>query len=236
MKLLKLSVFVCGVTMFGIPASVQTVQATIIADFVANYTTPVPATGWAYEWNSLGTIGTPANYTTLLFDPNAFGIGNGAYDVTPGTFPSAPPASYTVLASGFMHPGNGTSQTAFEHYTIAAFTLSSSGITSIINSSIADGDAGGGDGINLFINVNGDAGTTTPFGNGFGATSFNTSLGFLNAGDTVYVAVGAKSTDSNDSTVLSFQLDQLIIPEPSTFALIGLGLFGLWAHRRRAKS
>ena len=51
------------------------------------------------------------------------------------------------------------------------------------------------------------------------------------SGDTVYVAIGSKTADNFDTTNVSYQID--VVPEPLSWGLISVGIFGLLARRRR---
>ena len=103
-----------------------------------------PASGWSYLWNSNGVIGNPANYAALLptSDPNSF-YDNDGVDGIPGSEPGA----YVnvglidpILLGGGQpgaHPGRGSEDIdsgSIERFVIAAFTLQTSGYTSITDS------------------------------------------------------------------------------------------------------
>lgn len=214
-------------------------RAVVVADFAADYTTPTPAAGWAYQWNALGPIGTPANYQNLVFDPAVFG--DGAYVACPGFYPCEPPTDpnqparfLTVYQDGIVHPGSGTAQEPIARYAIVAFTLSTSGFTAIINGSLSDDDPQVNpelfDGVNLLIAVNDNPPVFTTSINNTDETSFNyIPLGNLNAGDTIYVALGANgpegiNNDFNDRAQLLFQIDQG--PAPAGAPVPALSMVG----------
>ena len=58
-------------------------------------------------------------------------------------------------------------------------------------------------------------------------------LGYLDAGTSVWVGVGAKSNNDFDTFVLGYEIYQ--VPEPSILALLGIGLAGVGFTRRRMK-
>jgi len=198
-----------------------TAQSIVIADYGADLASPVPAPGWSYQWNSLGALGNPVNYTDLIVNPGLFG-GFDTYTAEL-TYPSLGPASFLQVfsAAGSVNPGFGTAQDALERYVIAAFTLSTSGPTSIVNGSIIDDqpdDPSGGlfdqDGVNVAIHVNNAPPIFTAGISNGGSTMFGPiDLGDLNAGDTIYVAIGSHgqegvNNDFQDRTLLQYQIEQ----------------------------
>jgi PEP-CTERM motif len=93
-------------------------------------------------------------------------------------------------------------------------------------------DAGGGNGVtfDLFIDgVSAFTSTTLAFNDTIG-TAFNLSA-TVGVGSTVDFVVGAINNDSNDSTGLKVTISQ--VPEPTTLALMGLGLIGMGFNRRK---
>ncbi len=221
----------CSALLFGILATVaHDCRADILlGDYTADFSHPTPAAGWSYWWNEDGAIGNPGNYNPLVADGGAL---NHYGPVANGGWPDPGAGAYTIVAAGFMHPGQGSAQAGFEHFAIAAFTLSTSGQTFLTNIAVADTD-NGADGITIFWNVDGQPGFTNTVPNlgSFSLASFD--FGILSAGQTIYFGIGSQGTDGNDSTNVQFQITQ--VPEPSTWALAGLSTLGMgsWLRRRR---
>jgi hypothetical protein len=90
------------------------------------------------------------------------------------------------------------------------------------------------DGLDLRIYVNSSptpvfSGITSPGQNS--SLSFAPSLGNLNAGDTIYVAIGPRDIDSFDAFALEYGIEftDRVIPEPTTLVgsmLLALGWLG----------
>ena len=193
----------------------------VITTFQDAFQLTTPAPGWAYLWNDSGPIGDPANYTPLL--PNSLGTyAVGGVESIPG--PS--PGSWTnfTLSMGVPtgHPGEGALQPSsggIERYAIAAYTLTGSGQIAVWDGWLRNSNpslSGSTDGLNLKIFVNTESsprltgGTPAGYDNIF---EFNVGLGDLQAGDTIYVAVGSKDDDSYDGFQLRY--DIVTAPEPS---------------------
>ncbi len=196
-----------------------------IADYRDDFNPNTPSEGWAYLWNRDGVIGNTANYTALLstgsgYDSNGV---NGLPDPLPGRF--------VTLTQNFGHPGPAPAQgVGFDVHAIAAFTVDQAGEVFIANSnlSMTNGNrAVGSDTLALLIHVNN--GPAIFQQSGFDSTTFDISLGELETGDTVFVAIGPNGSDFFDGFALDFSLlQEEAVPEPSSWALllIGLGLSG----------
>jgi hypothetical protein len=213
--------------------------AALITSFQDAFQLSMPAAGWSYLWNSGGEIGNPANYTALL--PNSNGVyTSGGVD----TFPAPNPAGVVnfdfVGGSPGGHPGLGSAQAGsggIERFAIAAYTLANSELVAIQNSLVVTTNPNSGgstDGLNVKVFLNNSAtpvvSTTTLPGVGSTAT-FNGPLGPLNAGDTIYVAIGSRDEDLFDSFQLHY--DVVSVPEPHAAATIVIGLLGWLSFRSR---
>jgi hypothetical protein len=156
----------------------------VVADYSDDFqTSPGPASGWQYLWNNNGAFGDAANYSAMPVDGTAYR-----------------PASeqYLNLRSGSGHPGPGTDNgVPFDRYPIAAYTVLSDGNYSIENSFLNRGNTSG-DGVGVMLHV----GTTvTQIGSVAAASTgdFDTSLGFLTAGTTIYIGVSPDGPGSGSS-------------------------------------
>ena len=192
-------------------------QAAVVAWFQADMRPGSPALGWEYLWNKNGPIGNPANYSPLLPTTNSSyyydadgvdglpGAGEPAAYVYLGVldpsrpFPGAPGG---VPGHGYLQPGTD----GIERFAIAAYTLASTGLTSIVASQLLNADESR-DGLHLLVYAGNDAlpqiDTYTAPGQGNYVT-FDTALGWRTAGDTIYVAVGANGDDFFDTFRLSY--------------------------------
>ena len=209
----------------------STGSAAVVADFVADYQEPAPAAGWAYQWNANGMPGgqvDPSGWANLIFNGD-FYDSNGQ----PG-LPDPAPASFVLVDSGFVHPGQGAAQAGAEYAAITSYTLGTGGPTSVINLSATDQNAGGGTGAAVVVaTVVGNTYTqvyANAWPNGGGVTEASIPLGTLSAGDRVIVAVAANGDDAFDGTFLGYQID--VVPEPAALSLLGLGGFALLGRRR----
>ena len=152
-----------------------------------------PTTAGTDLWNATGPIGTAANYAPLQW---CAGLIPSLSYTTDGTsnFPTPNNGGYTRIASMGGHPGEGAAQTTdnIDRFTIAAYTVQAgqAGTYGIAGSSLTFQDPAAV-GVILRVYVNNTQKARFIFMSGGASTNFDTPLGALNAGDTVYVAVGA---------------------------------------------
>ena len=136
------------------------------------------------------------------------------------------------LGEGWGHPGRpaGTpTGNKWARFAIAAYTIQANvGPVNIIDSSILVSSSFS-DGVELRVYVNDSLKTSFIQAGGSPAAAFNISLGSLNTGDKVYVAVGANNSDAGDTFNLSYKL----VPEPATLVLLAIGGVLAGAGRRR---
>ncbi|MCS7306278.1 MAG: autotransporter-associated beta strand repeat-containing protein, partial [Thermoguttaceae bacterium] len=162
--------------------------------------------GWDYMWNSGGPIGTATNYTSLQWS-----TGLSVYNYDGGSpWPRGEPAAYVHLAGSGGHPGRGSTQSGgvgntIDRYAIAAYTVQSGeqGHVYLANGSIAVA-SGGSNGVEVRVYVNDTLRFSRVQLGGAPTGYFGGYLGYLNAGDKVYVAVGPNNSDGAD-TFSSFQ-------------------------------
>jgi hypothetical protein len=223
------------------------VRGALITSFQDALQPVSPAPGWAYLWNSAGPIGNPANYTPLLPSPVAANF----YTSDGGIVRPAPPPGAFIsigLQGGLPggHPGMGASQAGsggIERYCIAAYTLTSPDRIAIVNGWMRNPNPNSGgstDGVALRIFVNNDpsprliSGTPPKFDS---TTTFSIALGDLNAGDTIYVAMGPNNEDLFDSFQLRY--DIVAVPEPGVVCSVAIAaglvsILGLRFERRKS--
>lgn len=194
------------------PGAVNVVpDSIVVADYVDDFRTGSPAEGWQYLWNQNGPFGDVANYSEMTWHSWRYHPHTGGDDNL----------SSVYLGATFGHPGHGVDDAAasgIDRYAIAAFTVTEGGEYAISNSQLnRTGEFG--DGVDVSIHTTGNAVTqllqvspeNAATGTLEGAGTFDTNLGLLNAGDTVYVAVGPDglangSTNGNDGFGWDFSI------------------------------
>lgn len=212
-------------------------SAAIVTTFEGSMQPGTPAAGWQYLWNRDGAMGNPSNYAPLrpTGSPYYFYDADGADGLPGAGDPAAfvyfgvldPSRPYPADTPG-GHPAHGYTQAgtnAIERFAIAAFTLPTTGFVSILDSELENADTSL-DGLHLQVYVGNDP---TPLvdtytASGLGSLiTFDGALGFRNAGDTIYVAIGANGDDFYDTFRLAYSIDIAAVPEPSTLVVVGSG-------------
>lgn len=185
-----------------------------VAGYRTDFRTGSPAPGWSYLWNAGGPITDPANYQSLNWSPTINRYSVNGFPVSPDNSSTLFP--YGGLTSSGGHPGRGSTQGAtYDRYPIAAYTAKIAGYYGINNSFVTSSDsrANGGQVMVFTETLTGTSGGTTTFTQKFsglyvggGTLNFNQNVGYLNAGDTIYVAVGPNTSDSYDSFTMDFNI------------------------------
>lgn len=161
-----------------------------VADYQDDFGGPT-ANGWEYLWNGGGAMGNDANYAPLAWNGTYYdgdGINNGMPDAS---------TAWANLAANGGHPGRSLNQgQAQSRFVIAGFTVPTGGDYQLENTQVIDANTSCGDGAELHVYINNNLIQSSTFANG-GGLNFDMSLGSLNAGDKIYVALGPKNTNDN---------------------------------------
>lgn len=199
----------------GTVESANSVVASYRADFVADE--PL-TTGWQYLWNAptgwvanvdsgdqrSGFIGVPGDYVPLV-DAGDFWTPDGDASGTNNT-----PSGYLKLTASGGHPGrNIAGENLRDRYAIAAFTVQTDGVYSIENSFISKTSALG-DAVEVLVFPGISSPVIRREAEPAATNDFNCTIGYLDAGQTIYVAVGPGATATSDS----FQMDYEIVHTP----------------------
>jgi hypothetical protein len=164
----------------------------VVADYVDDFRSETFPENWQYLWNPEDVaLGDQTNYQAMQWD-------NWRYKPTSTDFPYAGPT--------YAHPGDGTSESSDgnQRYSIAAFTIPADGIYSI-NDSLIDTNTSG-DGVNIqWHTAGGPVNSLGQFPSNF-VGNFDSEIGFLQAGQTLYVGVGANSGKGNDGIAWDFSI------------------------------
>jgi hypothetical protein len=194
---------------------------TVVASYRADFSADAPLSeGWEYLWNApsgwvanassgdlrSGFIGVPGEYVSLQ-DAGSVWTPDGD---TAGT--NNAPAGYLKLTEEGGHPGqHATVSNLRTRYAIAAFTVPSNGVYSIKNSYLTKTSLNG-DGVEVLVFPGVSSPVIRSEAKPASTTNFNVQIGYLDAGQTVYVAVGAGNSASYDA----FQMDYDIVHTPGT--------------------
>lgn len=202
---------------------------TTIAGYQSDYHAASPLTqGWQYLWNAptgwtnapgvtgdlaTGALGNTANYMALVpVTNNTMWTADGNTQTN-----DHQPDGYIRLLSTGGRPGNVGTGTNPDRYAIAAYTVQQSGRYAIMNSTI-NTTITPTDGVEVVVNVNSrPAAYTTVTPTNGSVTNFDTDLGYLAKGDTIYAAFGSNANISNDGFNMDFKVVQFAArPAPLT--------------------
>lgn len=197
-----------------------------VADYVDDFRSETPLSGWRYLWNaptnwqsgsspgnlSFGSINNPFNFQPLqstgesgrwTADGDSLGTNN-------------PPANFLQLGRGFGVPGapNGLSfesqENRLDRYAITSFTVANSGNYSLTDSRLQAVVANNLDGVEVRVFVNSDPYLLSRRSFAGNQVDFDTDLGFLRAGDEIYVAYGANNSHLQDFFLTDFSIQRIV--------------------------
>lgn len=179
----------------------------VVADFEDDFQPGSPAPGWSYLWNAGGAMGQAAHYDALRWD------GQSLYDSDgQAGLPDATDMGVGSFGAGQARPGDGVQQPqnaspAVDRFAIAAYTVALDGLYSITQSEIRALFGAPSNGRELVIYVDDTLIQTvqSPADPNIGV-SFDTSLGLLSAGQTIYVGVGPSLNTKKDRCELDFSI------------------------------
>ena len=155
------------------------------------------ATGiWTADGDSNGTNNAPSNFLRL-------GKGFGVPGAPANLYVQAEQSTSSLQSVPFQ-------QNFLDRYAIAAYSVANSGHYSITDSFIKTVNQTNSDGVEIRVFVNDDPFLLSERSVGGHQLSFDTSLGFLAAGDTIYVAYGALTSQNLDFFRSDFSVTRIV--------------------------
>lgn len=210
-----------GIDADGSLTGIVATAGSVVANYRDDFSADAPLTsGWQYLWNApsgwvanassgderSGFVGVPGEYVPLM-DAGNYWTPDGDTSGTNNT-----PAGYLKLTGGGGHPGkNAAGANSRDRYAIAAFTVPSNGFYSITNSFISK-TSSNGDAVEVLVFPGVSSPVIQREAEPASTNDFDCTIGYLDAGQTIYVAIGPGATASSDS----FQMDYEILHVPGT--------------------
>ena len=168
--------------------------------------------GLRYLWNASGPLGNPQHYEPLTWNGDVRYGPTGA-----GQFPAGDPAFSLHLRAYGGHPGrdaSGSQVHDFGHGPVVAFSVPADGQYAIIDSWLSRFDTRAQDevdsdnefGLDVLVHVNDQAPLLQETSYGGGKFTFDTELGQLQKGDTIYIAIGPNQSSRYDTFHWNFSI------------------------------
>ncbi|MCY3018716.1 MAG: protein kinase [Planctomycetota bacterium] len=172
------------------------------ARYSRDFQEKTPAAGWRYMCNTRGPIGSAANYQDLVWNQTRRG-----YCAHTQTYPVGDQPGWVSLLADGGHPGRGADKGGgCDRYAIAAYTIGAGKDGKVtISGTISRPSADDGT-VELRVYVNDRFRDTLKAAGGGKPREISVSLGALNVGDTIYIAVGPDRDDGSDAFHWDFAL------------------------------
>lgn len=190
-----------GSDLFSLDFTISHADLTVVADYQDDFNPVSPQRGWQYLWNRDSPVGDESGYVSLNWD------GVSRYD-SDAVRALPDPTEFDwgrFDSSGGVCPGDGAGGSiSHDRCAIAAYSVRVAGDYVIADSEIRQLRTSG-DGTEVFVYVNDDL--VRQITNGTNQTSdFDSSLGYLVPGDTIYVAVGPRADNGSDAARIDFSI------------------------------
>lgn len=151
---------------------------------------------WSYLWNANSSLGDSKGYVPLVWNGYDYRSGEASY-------PATSELKYGFLGPKRGHPGSGTSNGAStDRYVISAYTFSEAGNFSITDSSLTT-TCEWSNGLDAHVYLNDQV---IPPASDF-YDGINRNLGAVEAGDTVYVAIGPNGSHGCDAFLIDYSIE-----------------------------
>jgi len=204
--------FIVSMLLFIVFCTTSTAQ-TKVANFTDDFSLSPTSSAWKYYWNkpdnwqagsnpgdlSSGAIGNVSSYTPLVSAGTMLSA-DGDLDGK-----NSSPDTFIRLNESGGHPGAFGTNTSLDRYIISAYTASAPGNYYILNSSLNFPNPKG-NGVRVYIHVNSKEADLNKNLVGSEDMSFDVSLGNLDVGDVIYVAVGANGNTAYDGFKWNFDI------------------------------
>ncbi len=205
---MKHFVFVSVISLATVIACSVMAEAEEKANLAGDFDAILFPDGWSYLWNSDSKLGESKDYVALEPTPDGSNL-----LWTPTGLAEIPQAEGGYLWVGALdgtpghvraHPGPSLPN---ERFVIFAYKIKDPGSYSIIDSILVNAAGDASTGLSLRVLVNDTEKLSRATEPGMSKIDFDTELGSLKKGDTVYVAVGAGDSDLCDLFDIQFALE-----------------------------
>ncbi|MEM1011615.1 MAG: G8 domain-containing protein, partial [Planctomycetota bacterium] len=195
----------------GIGIQIAASAGSVVADYRDDFDDDGFPANWQYLWNGSSSFGNPSGYSAMSWDAWRY---------------KSPASNFPYLTPTAAHPGDsaGENNAPTDRFAIAAYTVDVTGNYAIANSFI-NRSGTFGDGVEVAIHTTNSPVQQVASVGAASSGTFDTSLGFLPAGTTIYVGVGSDgpgegSGKANDGVSWDFS----IVREQSTTSTNGATL------------
>ena len=208
----------------------RTSSEMVVADYVDDFRSDIPEPGWQYLWNAPTGWGSPGGAVDLttgsISDPDSFVALNQATARSSWTADgdtngrTGAPANFLRLGKGvgvpgapagmFVQDGQTFTENQLDRFAIAAYSVSDSGYYAITDSFLTTVSPTNMDGVEVHVFVNDGSLLVSQTSIAGNTVDFDVSLGFLKAGDTIYVAYGANTTQNSDFSRTDFSVARIL--------------------------